>query len=67
MSFPIGDNSYNGMALPSISLDIVDYGAEGGPVTRADQRRSSGIFSPASIATGSRFSGGGSGQVARSV
>lgn len=32
-----------------------------------DQRRSSGIFSPASIATGSRFSGGGSGQVARSV
>jgi hypothetical protein len=31
------------------------------------QPRSYGIFSPASIATGSRFSGGGSGQVARSV
>ena len=56
---PIEGNWYNGMALPSISLDKVDY--TGG------QWRSSGIFSPASIATGSRFSGGGSGQVARSV
>ena len=32
-----------------------------------DPPRSRGIFSPASIATGSRFSVGGSGQVARSV
>ena len=55
---PIEGNWYNGLALLSISLDIVDY---------TGQLRSTGIFSPASIATGSRFSGGGSGQVARSV
>ena len=55
---PIEGNWYNGLVLPSISLDIVDY---------TGQLRSTGIFSPASIATGSQFSGGGSGQVARSV
>src|SRR5215469_14846575 len=36
-------------------------------VTEGYASRSYGIFSPASIAIGSRFSAGGSGQVARSV
>lgn len=40
-------------------------GRRGGPAH--EPPRSRGIFRPASIATGSRFSAGGSGQVARSV
>jgi hypothetical protein len=37
------------------------------PGPASGQRWSYGVFSPASIAAGSRFSGGGNGQVARSV
>lgn len=58
---PVGERTVRGRAEPVRGSAVLDLLRAHAPP------RSRGIFWPASTATGSRFSAGGSGQVARSV